>query len=189
MNGKDKCRILKDIRRQIAEQNEIEWVVSECRHKGNCKGTCPKCESEVRQLERALENRRRLGKVVAVAGISAACLTGLTACTMDDFVEVGTKIIDQVKEAAANSRGSGTGTETPDPVKPGDVNPDIPEPTDLDGDVAYIPDDLSGYMEYDGGDTIQQPKEDSIAVKDQDQDDDLVWLDGEVPIEYSQSNY
>ena len=38
MNGKDKCRILKDIRRQIAEKNDIEWVVSECKHKGNCKG-------------------------------------------------------------------------------------------------------------------------------------------------------
>ena len=81
MNGKDKCRILKDIRRQIAEENDIEWVVSECRHKGNCKGTCPRCESEVRKLERELERKRRLGKSVVIAGISAACIAGLAACT------------------------------------------------------------------------------------------------------------
>lgn len=81
MNGKDKCKILKEIRRQIAENNDIEWVVSECRHQGTCKGTCPRCESEVRKLERELERKRRLGQTVAIAGISAACIAGLTACS------------------------------------------------------------------------------------------------------------
>ena len=80
MTGKDKCKILKEIRRQIAEQNEIEWVVEECRHKGECKGTCPRCESEVRKLERELDIRRRIGKTVALIGISTACLTGLVGC-------------------------------------------------------------------------------------------------------------
>ncbi len=81
MTGKDKCKILKEIRKEIAEQNDIEWVVSECSHKGECKGTCPRCESEVRKLERELELRRRVGKAVALVGISAVCLTGLAACS------------------------------------------------------------------------------------------------------------
>ena len=80
MTGKDKCKILKEIRRQVAEQNDIEWVVSECKHKGACRGTCPKCESEVRQLERELDLRRRVGKKIALAGISAAFLAGLVGC-------------------------------------------------------------------------------------------------------------
>ncbi len=80
MTGKDKCKILKEIRRQIAEQNEIEWVVSECKHKGNCRGTCPKCESEVRKLERELDLRRKIGKKIALAGISAAFIAGLAGC-------------------------------------------------------------------------------------------------------------
>ena len=42
--GKEKCRILKEIRAEIAKANDIEWVTSECKHQGNCKGTCPKCE-------------------------------------------------------------------------------------------------------------------------------------------------
>ena len=70
MNGKQKCRILKQIRQQIAEANDIELVVSECTHKGDCRGTCPRCEAEVRYLERELEKRRRLMKRVALAGIS-----------------------------------------------------------------------------------------------------------------------
>ena len=42
--GKDTCRILKDIRRQIAKANDIEFIASECRYKDDCLGTCPKCE-------------------------------------------------------------------------------------------------------------------------------------------------
>ena len=78
--GKEKCRILKQIRAEIARQNDIEWVVSECKHKGNCKGTCPKCEQEVRQLEDALAKREALGKTVAVVGISASIALSVTGC-------------------------------------------------------------------------------------------------------------
>ena len=78
--GKEKCRILKQIRAEIARANDIEWVVSECKHKGNCKGTCPKCEQEVRQLENALAKREALGKTVAVVGISASIALSVTGC-------------------------------------------------------------------------------------------------------------
>ena len=55
MNGKSKCKILKDIRRQIAADNDIEFVTSECKYQGECTGTCPKCEAEVRYLEQELD--------------------------------------------------------------------------------------------------------------------------------------
>lgn len=72
--GKDTCRILKEIRRQIAEANDIELITSECRHKGDCLGTCPKCEAEVRYLEQQLRARSLAGKTVAIAGISAGLI-------------------------------------------------------------------------------------------------------------------
>ena len=75
--GKQTCKILKEIRRQIAEANGIEFVTSECRYKGDCLGTCPKCESEVRYLEQQLRARSLAGKAVALAGISAASLAML----------------------------------------------------------------------------------------------------------------
>ncbi|MFA6885223.1 MAG: energy transducer TonB, partial [Paludibacteraceae bacterium] len=33
MKGKRTCKILKDIRRQIAEENDISFVTSECQYK------------------------------------------------------------------------------------------------------------------------------------------------------------
>lgn len=86
MKGKEKCKILKEIRAQIAAANEIAWVTEECPHKGECRGTCPKCEAEVRKLERELERRRALGKTVAVVGLSAGLIATTTACdALNDF--------------------------------------------------------------------------------------------------------
>ncbi|MBE6586694.1 MAG: hypothetical protein E7645_09315 [Ruminococcaceae bacterium] len=91
--GKEKCRILKQIRAEIAKQNDIAWVVEECSHKGNCRGTCPKCEAEVRQLEKALERRAALGKTVAVVGISAGLSLSVIGCE-NPFAVQGNMQID-----------------------------------------------------------------------------------------------
>lgn len=82
--GKEICKALKEIRRRIATENDIEFVTSECKHKGDCQGTCPKCESELRYLEEQLAARKRLGKTSRVVGLSvglAAIAPALfTAC-------------------------------------------------------------------------------------------------------------
>lgn len=72
--GKQTCKILKEIRRQIAEANDIEFVTSECRYKGDCLGTCPKCEAEVRYLEQQFRDRSLAGKAVVLSGISAGMI-------------------------------------------------------------------------------------------------------------------
>lgn len=81
--GKQTCRILKDIRRQIAEANDIEFITSECQYQGDCLGTCPKCESEVRYLEQQLERKRMAGKAITVLGISAGlvAMSPMTSCS------------------------------------------------------------------------------------------------------------
>ena len=81
--GKQTCKILKEIRRQIAKANGIEFATSECRYKGDCLGTCPKCEAEVRFLEQQLRARSLAGKAVALAGISAASLAMLMPMTSE----------------------------------------------------------------------------------------------------------
>ena len=78
--GKKTCKILKEIRTQIAEKNDIEYVTSECGFQGECKGTCPKCEEEVRYLENELRKRQQLGKVVTIAGISLGVAGTFAAC-------------------------------------------------------------------------------------------------------------
>ena len=86
--GKQTCRILKDIRRQIAEANGIEFTVSECRYKGDCLGTCPKCEAEVRYIEREQKLRRLAGRAVTVAGIALGAVA-LSACGNDVMEHLG----------------------------------------------------------------------------------------------------
>lgn len=73
--GKQTCKILKEIRRQIAEANDIEFITSECQYLGDCLGTCPKCEAEVRYLEQQLERKRRVGKAITLFGLSTGILT------------------------------------------------------------------------------------------------------------------
>ncbi len=83
MLGKQKCRILKEIRQRIANENDIPWITSECRHQGECRGTCPKCESELRELERQLAARQAAGKRVAVAALCAGLAFSSVGCTRD----------------------------------------------------------------------------------------------------------
>ena len=80
MSGKSKCKILKQIRQQIAAENDIEFITSECKFQGECSGTCPNCEAEVRYLELQLQKRRQAGKAVAVAGIAAALIVSASGC-------------------------------------------------------------------------------------------------------------
>ena len=86
MNGKSKCKILKQIRQQIAAENDISYVVSECKHQGDCLGTCPKCEAEVRYLEEELRKKQRMGKKVAVAGVAATIMLGTAGCDLIDIL-------------------------------------------------------------------------------------------------------
>ena len=86
MSGKQKCKILKEIRQRIADENDIPYVTRECSFQGECTGTCPRCESELRYLEQQLENRRRLGKRVSVAALSD--LTGEAAPPESDIQDL-----------------------------------------------------------------------------------------------------
>ena len=88
--GKKKCKILKEIRAEIAKNNGIDYVIEECRHKGDCKGTCPKCEAEVRMLEAQLAERARLGKRVVLVGVAAGIALTASACGPDTTADVQT---------------------------------------------------------------------------------------------------
>ncbi len=92
--GKQTCKILKEIRRQIAEANGIEFATSECRYRGDCLGTCPKCEAEVQYLEQQLQARSLAGKAIVLAGISAGMIimsgcNGTTSTNQSDEILQG----------------------------------------------------------------------------------------------------
>ncbi len=67
-HGRNICRQLKQLRRDIADQNGIELHQEECTYKGHCDGTCPHCDAELQYIERELARRQGLGKAAIVAG-------------------------------------------------------------------------------------------------------------------------
>lgn len=148
--GKQTCKILKEIRRQIAKANDIEFVTSECRYKGDCLGTCPKCEAEVRYLEQELRARSLAGRAIALSGISVASLnmlapinvqaqspTEVKNISLTDSLSAtcidSTKIRGKVYEEKTTAEGDTQIEETPGVVIINQTN-SIHTFTDLKGD-------------------------------------------------------
>lgn len=175
MRGKEKCKALKEIRQKIAEKNDIAFAVSECTHQGDCRGTCPKCEAELRYLERQLEIRKNLGKAVVVAGISAGMCAPMVACNP---IEAISDVIEDVYYT----------------INPDELGGATQPPEDLAGDVQYIPpDDVAGmegprpeddYDEPDGEDILggleEYDSDDLDAILPSEDDSEV--LAGEVPL-------
>ena len=82
--GRNICNTLKAIRKQIADANGIEYSPEECHFRGECRGTCPRCEQDVRDLEHELQLRQMAGKAIKVAGVAlgiTALAASATSCS------------------------------------------------------------------------------------------------------------
>ena len=159
MKGKNKCKLLKEIRQKIADENDIPYVTRECSYQGDCTGTCPKCEAELRYLEQELEKRRRLGKTVAVAAVAAGLSLSLAACTPGSGSAPGvdplpaytlpTPTEDEAGQPLELEGRVAATEETEEPLMgkflpaetiEGELVPDMTEEaSELLGDVAYFP--------------------------------------------------
>lgn len=82
MKGKQVCSYLKLVRREVAAANGIDLEIPDCTFEGECPGTCPRCEAEVRQLEQALSQRQRLSQKVAIVGVAMGlALSGMSVAS------------------------------------------------------------------------------------------------------------
>ena len=94
--GRAICKVLKDVRQKIANENGISYHPEECHHKGECTGTCPGCEKEIRYLEEQLKDKQHSGFGLKVAGIAAGvCVTVLPMAAM---VQTESKISPDFKD-------------------------------------------------------------------------------------------
>lgn len=147
MKGKDKCKALKEIRRQIAKKNDIPYVVSQCKYQGDCSGTCPKCEAELRYLEKELAIRQGLGKAAAVAGISISVCSFLTACGSESKgsePDSGYEDLSGNVEIAPETNTEDTETDKSDSFKESEQNSpeneeELPITYELEGDIKIDP--------------------------------------------------
>ena len=78
MDFKQKCEVLKSVRRNLADKLEVELHQKECTYQGECKGTCFKCKQEEETLNLALLGRTTLAATLAVG------MVVLPGCTPND---------------------------------------------------------------------------------------------------------
>ena len=129
MLGKQKCKILREIRQTIASENDIPLVTEECRYQGDCKGTCPKCESELRYLEEQLEKRRVIGKKVTVSAMALGLLATAGGCRQQVVETEGLIPFTETTEETVLEGEVAVTDETTE------------EEFELEGDVVYFPED------------------------------------------------
>ena len=66
LNGIEKCRLLREIRRQVSVGNGLPFAEEDCPNESpDCRGTCPVCEMNLRRLNEMLEEQVRNGGVVS----------------------------------------------------------------------------------------------------------------------------
>ena len=160
MRGKDKCKILKEIRQRIADENDIPYVTRECSYHGECTGTCPRCESELRYLEQQLERRRSLGKRVSVAALCVGMALASAGCapTVKQPTEsMQTDLTGEVGPDESNIEGlGGTTVEPGSDIEELSGEVDICEPTSGTDSVALTGNELSG--------AVKEPEPDYIEL-------------------------
>ena len=98
--GKNICKVLKEIRRDVARENDIPLEIPECTYEGDCRGTCPRCEAEVRYLEKELGKRKSLGKAVTIAGIALSSMVAAGCSSPQTPEEAPLPQIPPVEETA-----------------------------------------------------------------------------------------
>lgn len=81
MTGREKCQLLRLIRKQIAEANNIEFKTTECSYDGPCAGTCPKCDVEIRYLETQLKAKSANREGISIEGLALEAYNEAISCT------------------------------------------------------------------------------------------------------------
>ena len=147
MYGKQKCRILKEIRRKIADENDIPYVTAECRHKGECTGTCPRCESELRYLEQQLKNRSSLGKKIKLAALCTGMAISVSGCAVFDDGSPIDKLIGVFAPPTATPEIIELSGEVPWPEPEITEQPTVSPVTSVN-DPIPAEFDLMGYVPY-----------------------------------------
>lgn len=96
--GRVTCEFLKQIRADIAKANQIDYAPEVCSFKGECEGTCPKCEQELHFLEHQLNKKQGYPKTALLVGVTLSILSGFTSCNNELKKEQQNKIPISLKD-------------------------------------------------------------------------------------------
>ena len=112
--GKKICGELKKIRRRIADENGINLDIPECTYEGDCRGTCPRCEWEVKYLEKTLFERLKLGKIATISGLALT----LSSCNGGGGIGPDIQVVGDVPNTDTENIVSETLPPPPEPQFP-----------------------------------------------------------------------
>ena len=125
MTGKEKCELLKAIRKNIAEMNGIEYYPEQCNHEGNCPGFCPRCDMEASYLMKELRKKEAAGFPIRIDTESLAQFESLSSEPIEEDDE--DCIVGDIRT-------------------PGIIAP----PEDLDGDIMTLQGDVAMPDDFEG---------------------------------------
>ena len=115
-NGKRICEILKALRSDIAKRYGIDLEERDCSHKGNCAGTCPRCEADIEKLEKGLLEK------------------------LENKIEIS----EEIKKMIDQNKDSKSGRDNEEHILQGDVilPPGLPEnPDNIEGEIQEFHDE------------------------------------------------
>lgn len=134
MKGREKCKILKQLRKKIADENGIAYEVENCKYKGDCTGTCPKCEADLKKLTSdIIEKRLRQGLTGLGVGSIALSLAGCTEVDLHKYPVI---------------------PDTTESVLMGDIDVSIMETEDLEEDSGELSGNVSIIEEEESTDSL-----------------------------------
>jgi len=168
--GKEKCKVLKEIRKKIAEENGIEYNPIECTHEGDCAGTCPACEAELMYIHQQIEDKKKNGKQISISGICNGAIDEIKAYvdSLHKICNPSGSIVehsDSLKKGLINSADGDIDIGCSDDFDEDDCNNDIPEL----GGLVKVKDDemLMGWVEE-----AYEPVSFTISEAKDEQEDD-----------------
>ena len=80
MKGKDKCNLLKSIRIELAEVNNIAYTPHSCDNTEECPGTCDMCDAESLWLLHTMKRMEKKGFPISYS--------------LDDIIHIHPETID-----------------------------------------------------------------------------------------------
>ena len=178
--GKAKCEVMKEIRKQIAAANDIEYKTRECKFQGECSGTCPLCEQELAYLTEEIRKRKAAGMTVDLDAFKRYQEEMQNAeCRMQNAESSNTKSKHKALKAAVVAAAATLGVSALSSCNPFQRNGDM-RPVRLEGEVAVdtneIDNPVMGEVAVDSTDTIcQKAKAEEEPVIEE--------LEGDVPME------
>ena len=168
---------LKSIRKQIADANEIPYEPRVCTHKGDCMGTCPACESEMRYIENQLNIRKMAGKAVKIVGL-ATMMTMASSVAASNETEISNDFKQEESVASNKSILENNSSEniTIKGVVKDEVNTPLPfANVVIEGTAIGTNTDMDGYYE------IEVPEHAVLKFSYSGYEDKYIKVTGKMP--------